>query len=100
MWLNCLILLFLAFVQNIAFSLVSRSRNRSNMTYHVFASIASNGVWFLTFRSLVTQNMSFVLLIPYTIGTVCGSVFGVRISMRIEKWLGAESDSHLKTPPK
>lgn len=41
-------------------------------------------------------DMNFVLFIPYVIGTVIGSVYGVKISMRIEKWLGAASDSHLK----
>jgi hypothetical protein len=29
------------------------------------------------------------------IGTVAGSVFGVRVSMWIERALGAESDSHI-----
>jgi len=37
-----------------------------------------------------------ILFIPYTIGTVAGSVTGVKVSQYIEKWLGAESDSHLK----
>ncbi len=98
--MNYLILFVLAFFQNVAFSLVSRSRNRSSIRYHIFASIASNGVWFLTFRSLVTQNMDLSLFVPYCVGTVCGSVWGVKISMRIERWLGAESDSHLKIAAK
>jgi hypothetical protein len=93
-----LLLMALAFAQNVAFSLVSRSRNRDNMTYHVIAAIGSNGVWFLTFRHLVTKSMSFDLFIPYTIGTVAGSVFGVKVSMVIEKILGATSDGHLKKP--
>ena len=89
-------LVLLAFAQNVTFSLVSRPRNRDNLTYHVIAAIGSNGVWFLTFRHLVTKDMSFDLFIPYTIGTVCGSVFGVKVSMWIEKKLGATSDGHLK----
>ena len=40
--------------------------------------------------------MNLILFIPYTIGTVSGSVTGVKISQIIEKWLHAESDSHLK----
>jgi uncharacterized membrane protein YfcA len=91
-------LMLLAFAQNVTFSLVSRSRNRNNMTYHIIASIASNGVWFLTFRHLVTRDMSLDLFIPYTIGTVVGSVLGVKVSMRIERWLGATSDEHIKKP--
>lgn len=66
------------------------------MTYHLFAATASNVVWFLTFRELVRHEMDWFLLIPYTIGTVSGSISGVRISMMIEKWLGAASDDHLK----
>ena len=40
--------------------------------------------------------MSFGLFIPYTIGTVLGSLFGVKLSMLIERWLGAVSDSHIE----
>jgi hypothetical protein len=87
----------LAFIQSVSFSLVSRSRNRNNITYHIIASIFSNGVWFLTFRELVTANMNLALFIPYTIGTVSGSVTGVKVSQWIEKLLHAESDSHLKS---
>ena len=49
----------------------------------------------LTFRYLVTNNMNLNMFVPYTIGTVCGSVFGVKVSMAIERILHAESDAHL-----
>lgn len=89
-------LMALAFAQNVSFSLVSRSRNRDSIAYHIVASIFSNGVWFLTFRYLVTNDMNFAMFVPYTIGTVSGSVFGVKVSMFIERILGATSDSHIK----
>jgi uncharacterized membrane protein YfcA len=89
------LLTLLAFAQNVTFSLVSRSRNRSSTTYHIIAALLSNTVWFLTFRYLVTANMTWDLFLPYTVGTVTGSVFGVKISMIIERWLGARSDSHI-----
>lgn len=92
-----LFLLLLAFAQNVAFSLVSRSRNRDNITFHIIASVFSNGIWFLTFRQLVTSNMTLALFPTYCAGTVCGSVVGVKVSMAIERWLGAASDSHLKS---
>jgi len=88
-------LLCLAFVQNVSFSLVSRSRNRDNMSYHIVASIFSNAVWFMTFRLLVTTNMDLLMMFPYTVGTVLGSVSGVRISMWIEQKIGATSDAHV-----
>lgn len=40
-------------------------------------------------------DMNYILFIPYVIGTVVGSVFGVKISMAIESWLGASSDDHI-----
>ena len=87
----------LAYAQSVSFSLVSRSRNRNNFPYHIIASILSNGVWFFTFRELVLNDMNLALLIPYTIGTVSGSVSGVKVSQWIEQKLHAESDSHLKS---
>lgn len=89
-------ILLLAFIQNVSFSIVSRSRNRDNMTYHLIAAFFSNTIWFLTMRELVVSNMTTVLLLPYIVGTVLGSLYGVKVSMRIEKWLNAQSDSHLK----
>jgi len=97
MILESLSLLGLAFVQSVSFSLVSRSRNRNNIKYHIIASIFSNAIWFLTFRQLVLSDMNLLLFIPYTIGTVAGSVTGVKVSQWIEKILHAESDSHLKS---
>lgn len=96
MFYGTVTILFLAFAQNVSFSIVSRSRNRNNMTYHLIAATLSNGVWFLTFRQLVLSEMSFILFVPYTIGTVCGSLFGARLSMWIERMIGAEADGHLE----
>lgn len=92
----CLTIMVLAFVQNVSFSIVSRSRNRNNLRYHLVASVFSNGIWFLTFRALVTSQMNLLLFPFYTTGTVAGSLCGAWVSMRIERWLGAASDGHLK----
>lgn len=91
-----LIILGLSFLQNVSFTVVSRSRNRSSFKYHMIASIFSNGIWFLTFRQLLLSDMSFVLFVPYTIGTVLGSLSGAKLSMWIENKVGARSDSHIK----
>lgn len=82
-------ILALAFIQNISFTMVSRSRNRSNMAYHAICSVFSNGIWFLTMRELVVADLTLWLIFPYVIGTVCGSLFGASISIRIEKMIGA-----------
>ena len=96
-WVQMLTILVLAFIQNVSFSIVSRSRNRNNLRYHAIAATFSNGVWFLTFRELIRGDMNLILFIPYCIGTVCGSLIGVRVSMFIERILGASADAHLKT---
>ena len=95
MILVALKILGLAFIQNISFSIVSRSRNRNNKKYHIIASLFSNSIWFLTFRELILGDMNYYLFIPYVIGTVIGSSYGMTISMKIEKWLGASADGHL-----
>ena len=59
------------------------------MTYHAICSVFSNGLWFLTMQQLVVADLSFWLFIPYVCGTVCGSITGATVSMRIEKLIGA-----------
>ncbi len=83
----------LALGQQIAFSLVSRSRNRNNLTYHLIASIFSNGVWFLTFRQINGHNWNWGNYPPYAAGGAMGSVTGVGISMNIEKSLNITSET-------
>lgn len=65
---------FLSFVQNVSFSMVSRSRNRDNFAYHAACSVASNGLWFATMHTLVVSDLSPALAIPYMSGTVLGSL--------------------------
>jgi len=89
-------ILGLAFIQNTSFSMVSRSRNRDNINYHLIASLFSNTLWFLTMRELVLADLKWYLLVPYALGTVAGSIYGAKLSMKIEKMLGASADGHLK----
>lgn len=89
--MEMLLILGLAFIQNISFTMVSRSRNRDNMTYHTICAVFSNGIWFLTMHYLVVNDLSFWLAIPYILGTVVGSITGAKISMAIEKVIGAKT---------
>lgn len=97
MWtaLGAIVLMMLmAYAQNLSFTLVSRARNRSSKAYHIVAAVLSNFTWFITAKYLiVTQGMTWMLMVPYTVATVAGSVTGQTVSMRIEKWLGAKSDA-------
>lgn len=94
--LHWVYIMLLAFVQSVSFSVISRARNRNNIRYHIVASVFSNTIWFLTFRELVVNQMSWALLIPYMVGTTAGSVTGAKLSMWIERRLMAASDDHLK----
>ena len=88
-------LVALSIVQNISFTLVSRARNRDNNDYHAIASVFSNGIYFLVFKQLYDADFALPVLAFYVLGTITGSVVGVKISMFIEKMLGASADAHL-----
>jgi len=95
--LAIILMMVMAFAQSVSFSIVSRSRNRNSVAYHRVAAIFSNGVWFITAKYLiVTQHMSWLLFIPYTIATVWGSTTGQQISMWVERKLNLQADDHLK----
>jgi len=87
--MDWVIIIVLAFIQSIAHTMSSRSRNRSNMTYHAVCAVFSNGIFFLTLNVLVVSGMDVWLIIPYITGTVTGSLFGASISMKVEKLIGA-----------
>jgi uncharacterized membrane protein YjjB (DUF3815 family) len=87
-FVSFLITMVMAFAQNVSFSIVSRSRNRDSKLYHFIAAIFSNGVWFMTMKYLIVdKSMTWLLFVPYAIGTVSGSVTGQAISIWIEKKL-------------
>lgn len=87
--MSMLIILTLAFIQNIAFTMTSRSRNRDHMIWHATCSVLSNGIWFITMRELIVADLNMQLIMPYIIGTVSGSLLGAKVSMRIEKLLNS-----------
>ena len=91
MMTSVLLVLCLAFIQNVSFTMISRARNRDKALYHAICSVFSNGIFFLTLRELVVADLSMWLLLPYIAGTVSGSLFGATVSMRIEKWIGAKT---------
>ena len=51
------LIILLAYVQNISFSMVSRARNRDSQWYHASCSVMSNGLWFATFHLLVVEEV-------------------------------------------
>jgi hypothetical protein len=84
----------IAFVQNMAFTWVSRSRNSGDPDYHRWAAICSNAIWFVT--QLLIWNQIWAALkdgewwrlavvgVVYVIATTEGSVLMMRILLRKE----------------
>lgn len=88
------VLFVVAFVQNMAFTWVSRSRNSGDANYHRWAAICSNGIWFIT--QLLIINQVWPALVNgewwriavtgavYVAATTEGSVLMMRILLKTE----------------
>lgn len=83
-----------AFVQNMAFTAVSRSRNSADVSYHRRCAWASNGVWFVIqvglfgvlFQALTTGSFLKVALVGvvYVLATTEGSCFMMARMLKTE----------------
>lgn len=92
---DLLLLAAVSFIQNMAFTWVSRSRNSGDPGYHRWAAFCSNAVWFATFSILTprlmqafdTGNWLSVAITGavYTVATSEGSVLMMRILLNTEK---------------
>lgn len=92
--LNLALLAVVAFVQNMAFTWVSRSRNSGDPGYHRYAALSSNSIWFIT--TLVIWNQLFeamthgelwkiaLAFVVYVIATTEGSVLMMKILLKSE----------------
>lgn len=79
------LLAVVAFIQNMAFTAVSRSRNSADVSYHRRCAWASNGVWFVTqvtifgilFQAATTGSFVKLLLVGavYVAATTEGSCY-------------------------
>lgn len=77
-----ILLFFVTILQNASFTLVSRARNSKSILFHGFASVLSNGIWFIVVRQVTQDNLNTVWLgITYTIAAVIGSIGMHYISM-------------------
>lgn len=96
MYIGTLIVLgVVSFVQNMAFTAVSRSRNGADLSYHRRCAWASNGIWLVCslliwkqlWAAFSTNNLW--LLIPlgvvYVAATTEGSVFMMKKLLKTEK---------------
>jgi hypothetical protein len=79
-----MVLLLAATAQSISFTTVSRARQRKHENYLLWASVFSNGVWYVTAHLLVVNALPNYLLIPYVMGTLFGGMTGQLVSMIVE----------------
>jgi hypothetical protein len=93
-WLALIALGAIAFIQNMSFTWVSRSRNSGDPSYHRWAAICSNAVWFVT-QMVIWQQVWEVAKtgewwrlglvgIIYVLATTEGSVFMMKILLKKE----------------
>ena len=91
-WLVLVILFIVGFIQNMAFTAVSRSRNSGDVRHHFKTAIASNMIWFVcnffilfgTMLKSITDGdilTSLEVLTVYVLGTALGSSFMMMISL-------------------
>lgn len=90
--LNYIFLFGIAFIQNMAFTWVSRSRQSGNPSKHAIAAIFSNSIWFVcNFFILFPEILRAVaegtiwdrviLMVIYVAATVLGSVTMMKINL-------------------
>lgn len=85
---SCLLLVLSAW-QQMSFTLKSRSGQRDNPRYLAWASVFSNGVWYITLAPLAMNGITLDKAIPYIIGGAMGSLVGQLVGMWAERWTGA-----------
>ena len=78
-----------SFIQNMAFTWTSRSRNSGDPNYHRFASYASNGIWYICqvlivsamWKPLLEGDWLIVMIggVVYVMSTAEGSVFMMKL---------------------
>jgi hypothetical protein len=88
-FLMLLLIIPIVFLQNMAFTWTSRSRNSGDPDYHRKAAYCSNGIWYICYvyvlsliwKPLTEGNVVFVLLVGliYTMATAEGSVFMMKL---------------------
>ena len=87
-----MLLLGCSFGQSVSFAIVSRARQRNHDVYLTWASVLSNGIWYLTMNQLAIKNITPDKTAPYIVGGVVGSLAGQNIAMHVEKKINARMD--------
>jgi hypothetical protein len=87
------ILLVCAIGQSTSFAVVSRARQRNHHGYLLWASVFSNGIWYLTMYQLTLKNITPDKAAPYLVGNTLGSLAGQKMGMNVEQRVNARMDT-------
>lgn len=85
----------LAFIQNMAFTWASRSRNSGDPNYHRYAAWCANSLWLICnllvwkhiWYALESENLYYLIpvFLVYVIATTEGSVLMMKLLIKVEK---------------
>lgn len=95
-WQGALMLFAVCVVQAWSFTIVSRARQRNNQQYLAWASVFSNGIWYVCMHYLAQGKITLEKAAPYLIGNAGGSLLGQNVAMKVEQLTGALMDQPAK----
>ncbi len=91
-------------LQNLSFTFVSRARNSGSLKRHMQASVASNGIWFIS-QFILFNRMTAIMSgkegvwaaigagVFYTLFTIIGALVGHKVSLLTERGSSAVGSS-------
>ena len=99
-WQGVLALMVFSFLQYASFTLSSRARQRQDDRYVAWASVFSNGIYYLCLAALAKPEgdtggkarVNWHEVAPYIAGNAGGSLAGHTVAMHVEKAIGAVMD--------
>jgi hypothetical protein len=96
------LLALLAWGQNAAYAMQSRSGNRNSNPYHLIAAVAASFVLFLNIRILAIdlKQMPLTLFSVYLFFTILGTLHGTDVSIGIERFFNIKTGDPDKGKPK
>jgi hypothetical protein len=84
--LTMILVMELGYLQNTTYTMQSRGATRNHNGYHAIGAVLASFTFFASLRVLVLHDLPLVLLAPYMFMTVLGTLHGVRVCIRIEKF--------------
>ena len=85
----------LSFLNTGIHTFVRRSRNVSNTLFHNVGLLCQGLNFFLLFRFLAAEDMSWIFFLPFAMGGILGGLFAQKFTMLAERKIKADPDSHL-----